>query len=367
MNPPECVSAFEERRVCSTLLSLPLALLLVSGCNMTTNTQATGPTNPQPQAKVLQVWTNNFGGIPFTMVGTDPSISGAGTTSVAVEIIPVTLSFSLANTVMSPESMACGDNMGILTRITGSPIFTNNTWSDLGIIIGQTQFPDAFQRANFWSIVSKSSPNYHVMLQPVSLLQAVTAEVPLTSTLQPNPNPLCPQPVAGVPIGFMDSIVQNTLATQQNITPDTLPIFITYNTAFLLPSGGLYLGYHTTHGNQTYVVASYTDPGFNLGAYDISDIEILSHELGEWMDNPLGINQVPPWGQFGIQPSCGPNLEVGDPLTSAPPILLSTPNFTYHIQELAYFSWFARNVPSLAINGRYSMEGTFTAPAPPCL
>jgi hypothetical protein len=311
------------------------------------------------------VWTNNFNGVPFTMVGTDPIKGGAGTTSVAVEIIPVNLSFSLANVVMSAQSAACGDNTGIVTRITNSPLFTINTWSDTGVVIGQTQYPDAFQRANFWSIVSAVSPNYHVMLQPVSVSPAVTAEVPLNSLLQANPNPLCPQPIAAVPIGFMDSIVQNTVATQQ-ITADTLPIFITYNTAFLLPNGGTFLGYHRTQGNQTYIVASYNDPGFNLFSYDVADVAVLTHELGEWLDNPLGVNTVPSWGQIGIQPICGDSLEVGDPLTTSI-YPMATPTFTYHLQELAYFSWFARNSPSLALNGRYSTRGTFVSPAPPCM
>jgi hypothetical protein len=299
------------------------------------------------------------------MVGTDPIIAGAGTTSIAVEIIPVRLSFSLANTVMSGEATACGDNTGIVSRVTNSPLFTINTWSDNGVVIGQTQFPDAFQRANFWSIVSAASPNYHVMLQPVSVSPAVTAEVPLSSTLQSNPNPGCPQPIAAVPIGFMESIVQNTLAAQ-SITADTLPIFLTYNTAFLLPSGGLFLGYHSKQGNQTYVVASYNDPGFNLFSYNVEDVAVLTHELGEWLDNPLLVNTVPSWGQIGLQPSCGTALEVGDPL-SASIYPMATPTFTYHLQELAYFSWFARNSPSLALNGRYSTQGTFLNPAPPCL
>ena len=48
-------------------------------------------------------------------------------------------------------------------------------------------------------------------------------------------------------------------------------------------------------------------------------------------------------------------------------ILIPMPNGVfYHPQELAFFSWFFDQVPSLGINGWYSSGGTFTSPAEPC-
>src|SRR5579864_6420343 len=45
----------------------------------------------------------------FTMVGSDPTVAGAGTTNVPLVIIP--LSFSYPNgTLISPLAAACGDN-----------------------------------------------------------------------------------------------------------------------------------------------------------------------------------------------------------------------------------------------------------------
>ncbi len=96
-------------------------------------------------------------------------------------------------------------------------------------------------------------------------------------------------------------------------------------------------------------------------------LAILSHEVDEWMDDPFGINPAPPWGHIGQQPGCQNNLEVGDPLTGteAPPIVMSN-GFTYHLQELAFFSWFF-GAPSIAVNGWYSDNGTFLTDAgPPC-
>ena len=40
--------------------------------------------------------------------------------------------------------------------------------------------------------------------------------------------------------------------------------------------------------------------------------------------------------------------------------------FQYHPQELAFFSWFFNQVPSIGRNGVYSNNGTFTSPAPLC-
>ncbi len=85
------------------------------------------------------------------------------------------------------------------------------------------------------------------------------------------------------------------------------------------------------------------------------------------MNDPFGNNATPPWGHTGQVGGCQNNLEVGDPLTgtNAPPVVM--PNgFTYHLQELAFFSWFY-GAPSIGVNGWFSNNGTFLTDAgPPC-
>jgi hypothetical protein len=291
------------------------------------------------------------------MVGTDPSPGGAGTTSVPVQIIPIR--FNFGGIVVSPESSACGDTTSAISRAQNSPLFTTNIpWSDNGTPIGTTQFTDAFQRANFWRFVSTVSPNYHVMLQPVSTSAPVNVDVPPGIGAALMANAACLQnPIGVIPSAFMDSVVQNVIQTQ-HISPATLPVFLTFDVQFA-PQG--FLGYHNASGGQTFVVASYTDPG--LLGNNVADVHVLSHELGEWMNNPLLVNKVPAWTTPAT--GCSSDLEVGDPLAQHN-FTVVTPGFTYHIQELAYFSWFARNVPSIAINGRYSVESTFIAPSPSC-
>jgi hypothetical protein len=350
-------------------LGLCLAILLfLTACGGSSGSSgSSGNSNPTNPAQ-LAVWTNTSNGIPFTMVGTDPSIAGAGTTTIPAVIIPVNFNFSAVGVVMSPESVSCGDTTTALSRTQDSPLFTSIPWSDGPIPLGTTQFGDSFQRANFWNLVSSSSPDYHVMLQPVTVLPTITVDVPIGIGGVLGPSPTCPiQPFGGVPVSFMDTVVANTISTQ-HITADTVPIFLSYDMQYFPATGGTFLGYHSVQGSQTYIVASYIDSGYaGLPGVLASDVAVLSHEIGEWMDDPMGNNAVSPgWGGFGIQTSCSFVLEVGDPLTgNIFPVV--TPAFTYHFQELAYFSWFARNFPSLAVNGRYSMQGTFGTFAPPCM
>jgi hypothetical protein len=55
-----------------------------------------------------------------------------------------------------------------------------------------------------------------------------------------------------------------------------------------------------------------TTKDFGAGVQDGS---IAAHEIGEWMDDPLGTNPTPAWGAIGQQTGCQRNLENGDPLS----------------------------------------------------
>jgi hypothetical protein len=117
------------------------------------------------------------------------------------------------------------------------------------------------------------------------------------------------------------------------------------------------------NGSQTFSPADYDTS--NIFLSPVPDVSIMSHEVAEWMNDPFGHNPVPKWGHIGQQPGCQGNLEVGDPLsgTLAPPIAM--PNgFTYHMQELAFFSWFY-GAPSMGVNGWFSDNGTFLRDAGP--
>jgi hypothetical protein len=179
-----------------------------------------------------------------------------------------------------------------------------------------------------------------------------------------------------VDINWFDSYLNGTaipgLAGDEGSTG--MPIFLSYDAAW--PIGDVtYLfnccagGYHGITGypipNQPYAVADFDRSQFFVGPAAGLDTIILSHEVGEWINDPLIVNEVPPWGGTGQVSACQNNLEVGDPLTGTnlPPITM--PNgFSYNLQELAFFSWFV-GAPSVGVNGWYSDNGTFLTDAGP--
>ena len=69
------------------------------------------------------------------------------------------------------------------------------------------------------------------------------------------------------------------------------------------------------------------------------------------MDDPFRINPTPLWGNIGqVQGACQGNLEVGEPLTGTDVPDVTMPNgYTYHLQELAFFSWFFGAPPTRSV------------------
>jgi hypothetical protein len=311
----------------------------------------------------VPLWSSSFvsGGTTynFTMVGANPTTSNVAT-KVPVVIIP--LKFKFGTTSISPTTKACGDTTSALTRIKKSPIFNNFPFVEGTTNVGTTQYIDAFQRANFWQSVGSVTPNYHTLLSPVSTkpLQTIVVPAGVGGTV----GPFCgTQKIGEVDINFVDAQLQSLITTLA-IPPTSLPLFISYDVFETSGGGCCILGYHSaTASNQTYSIATYNDPG--LFSKPIQDIHALSHELGEWMDDPFGNNTVPTWGHVGQVSGCQTNLEVGDPVTGI--AFTTTLNgFTYHPEDLVFFSWFARQTPSIAVNGWYTFLNTFATQSATC-
>ena len=180
-------------------------------------------------------------------------------------------------------------------------------------------------------------PKYHTKFSPVTQKPAQTIVVPASAGF--TAGPFCGSQLIGeVDINFVDAQLQS-LITRLAIPPTSLPLFISYD-VFETSGGCCILGYHSvTAGNQSYAIATYSDAG--LFSVPIQDIHALSHELGEWMDDPFVNNTVPTWGNIGQVSGCQTNLEVGDPVTGT--AFTATLNgFTYHPEDLVFFSWFAQ-------------------------
>lgn len=319
------------------------------------------------------------------MVGQSPFINpkNLDVTTVETPIIPVIVTtHSFANssltarspgtTVFDPtaaqQSCLSAPHNNPLTLLHQSPIFHPVNFSFGGTDVGTTQYVDAFQRANFWSDVAGT--NYHTILSP-EILPPIHLNVPGDQgfTIATGTFGNC-GPLAVVNIYYL---LQQLAFPLRNINSSNLPIFFFYNTVLSigskLNSPCCVLGFHAAGqvapGGpiQTYAFISFETTLFPSTIFDSA---VAAHEIGEWMDDPFGNNRTPRWGHIGQVPGCQGNLEVGDPLTATalPTVVVGANGFPYHLQELAFFSWFY-GAPSIASNGWFSDNDTFKSDAGP--
>ena len=299
------------------------------------------PPKPSTQASkvTLPTWTGSFtchvaacgvGTIyHYYMVGTAPS-TGTSTT-VKAFIIPVKIVIG-AHTFDPSATNDGGES--VVQQTVESPIFQTQKYVLGGTTIGTTQYEDAFQRANFWGTV-KSHTGYHVLLGGPTILPELTYN-PGSNGAVLSSNPFGGGgPTALVNINTFDPKLTAYITAHTQITPDSIPIFMTVNT--YLTSGSPILnnccigGYHSANGAQAYSHFTFIPvPG------DFSqDVSALSHEMGEWMDDP-GTK-----GAFNAV-ACG-ILEVGDPeegFSNYGGFGYSLGGFNYNLQDLVFLEYF---------------------------
>jgi hypothetical protein len=307
----------------------------------------------------------------YTMVGKNPAVKTATpTTTVQTELVP--LKMVVRGKTFDPTVGNTCDSTSALSRTVNSPVFKSSAWKFGSTSVGTAQYVDAFRRAEFWNSTKPTgvNPGYHVTLNP-TVLAPMTINVPNTkATLFRAP---CGS-LGAVEINWLDSYLQTKALpalASSGVKPSTFPFFVVGNVvAFQVAQQKVeccILGYHsamnTSKGIQTYGIADYETSGaFGSNA---RDIEPASHEVAEWMDDPTTENPTKPWGNIGQVTGCQSNLEVGDPL-SGTGISRTIGTMTYHVQELAFFSWFYHSKPSLGVNGWFSNNGTFKTSAAAC-
>jgi hypothetical protein len=308
----------------------------------------------------------------YTIVGKNPAkkVKNASTT-VKVKLIPLVMKFSNGDTWDPTKTDTCDAGATPLSRVQKSPLVVKQAWTWGGTAIGTGQVTDAFQRAESWQYAQPGgvNPTYGVTLS-VSTLPAVIVNVPDADAATAGIS--CGNGLLGATdINWLDPYLQGTVIpslASKGVGPSTLPIFVLHNFVEYISSTSdcCVLGYHNAYGAaggiQTYGLGMYDNSGAFSGS---SDISALSHEIAEWQNDPFTTNPTPAWGHVGQVSGCQSNLEVGDPLsgTTFPDIV---GGFTYHPQELAFFSWFYDQSPSLGVNGWYSDQGTFTTYAAAC-
>lgn len=294
----------------------------------------------------------------FTMIGSDPFSKRSGKVVVPLQIIPIRMALN-DGTILDPTLSlpACAGPGTPLTNVLESPLFIDKDYGE-----GPRQWVEENRLIEFWAVTG-ANPGYSVRVAP-SVLPTVTLTFDGPSVALP-----CGRG-AMIPLSSLFVYIQTTLLPElrkQGVSPRTFPVFLFSNVVFTDPKIPLLAGYHTAinlgGGVQTYGVAEYDTSHFYNA---IPDIATLSHELAEWYDDPFVNNVTPPWGHAGQVAGCQANLEVGDPLTGSFFAIPMPNGLTYHPQELAFFSWFFNQAPSLGLNGFYSSAGTLTKPASPC-
>jgi len=324
----------------------------------------------------------------FTMVGSDPSAAPA-TTNIPTVIIPFSLTFARS----ADPSVLTLDGAAKAGLVMNSPVFQN---SDVGAAASSsasappslnagravsepsdfTQLSDAIYRAQW----GKTGSAYHVLLGQPSVLPTQSFSVPQ------NQGFIVVGGRSGSRIGLVDiswfNSRLNEAINKLHIDPGTLPIILLNNT-FLYegtPDNCCILGYHgattSLNGNgkqlvQTYIFASYSEQGiFSRNAGDsesyIADIHGLSHEVQEWMDDPFVNNVINPWlTPTAPQYGCTSYLETGDPVVGYG-FKISLGGTTYHPEDEAHYSWFARESPSRAASGYFTYLNNFPSVAAGC-
>ncbi|HEY7352490.1 MAG TPA: hypothetical protein VH596_06945 [Terriglobales bacterium] len=284
----------------------------------------------------------------YNMVGTAP-FTGTSTT-VSVELVPVRIIIvnkDGVKTTYDPHHVLT-NGYSVITNTVASPLFKKIGFSSGGVNMGTTQYIDAYQRANFWGTV-RNHTGYHLLLGGPTVLAQQTLSPPSNKGKKGN--------AFGFSAGLIDmawfDAQAQSLVKKLGTKPNTLVIFLTFN-IYLTDTGTCCVGgYHSATGSttapQAYVQATYVD---HEGVF-AQDVSALSHEIGEWADDPLVVNTN------GNNTPCG-ILENGDPLQNdynyGGHRYKGTNGFTYNLQDLVTLPYFGAT-PSTSVNGEFTFKG----------
>ena len=305
---------------------------------------------PALSSSSLETWNGSYSyngtNYSYNMVGAAPSTNTSATVQVYIIPVKIIVGRTGRQSTFDPSHTLSNGNT-VTTNTVLSPIFDSTTnYNEGGVNVGTTQYIDAYQRANFWGTVS-SNQNSHTLLGGPTVLAEQTLTVPTSYG------------TTGAPFGYTSGLVDinwfdaqlPNLMAKLGIQPNVFPIFLTYD-VYLTQGGSCCIGgYHSAEGSssnpQSYAQASYIDhPGVFA-----QDVSALSHEIGEWVDDPLVANPN------GNQTPCG-ILENGDPLENTAnygDYAYSLHGFTYHLQDLATMPYFGAPA-STTVNGWLSFH-----------
>jgi probable HAF family extracellular repeat protein len=354
----------------------------------------------RPGINTIPHWSGSYQaeGLTFkyTMVGTDPQ-KGSKTTVIPTVLIPIKFVFEAGNFWDAPWSQtpvytdreivldANTDLIDGRTPVEGirnSPIFKPYDFKVGGVSVGGTQYGDAFQRANFWEVVSRQSPEYHVLLsEPTVAPFEVFVPAGFAQLGMDEGGNLYAHFTRGQSFEFLDNAIREAITS--HATPQELPIVVVGNVSGpdIFAFGNI-SDWHGTFevpgGLQTYILTAYF-PSYSMR----SDTETLSAKIIAWLNDPFNQNYTPGWNLPGqIYEDCWSygSLDLMD-VSEATRWFLSTnvevtTEFgTFHLRDGAFLDYFRRVTPSTAANGQYLffaaadnpyLESAFRSPSPPC-
>jgi hypothetical protein len=257
-----------------------------------------------------------------TWIGGNPSTATSET--VPIYLVPFKLTYKASGAKKVTE-----DASKIIPNIIASPIFTPLDFKFGGTDIGTTQYEDAFAKVNVWQIGGSAS-GYHVLLGTPTVEKSQTLK--LTSSTSEGVITEFGAKVLTVQINTIDAAI-NKLITSLKIPSTALPIFVTSQTYLISGSECCIGGYHSvTNAGQPYSMFTFINYSGSGELPFSADVSALSHELGEWIDDPYTNNSSP----------CG-IYEVGDPLernTNYGDFAYTLNGVTYHLQDLALLPYF---------------------------
>ena len=326
-----------------------------------------------------------------TIIGANPFAPPQGPTAVHIVLIPTLVvigSWTFDPTIpdkCSPYGLSPEALFSLSPLVQPVPHLTFN-----GVDIGDVQYPNGFRRAEFWAAIQGSpyyqTPANYTFAPPYTIRAGETGN-------GPNPGLVvgsgCQRFGVVSKIWLRSTLEEQVIPTLRNsgaINPSDVTAFLFHNVIqFLQPGPVTYdpnsfhgFGYHTaikddvTNTYQIYITADWDST-----ALFPPDSATASHEIAETMDDPyvddpVLQNATPSWGNIGqVVKVCKspPIWEVGDPLSAwtLTPIMLN--GRVFHVQELAFFSWFYNHpaVPSIGAGGKFSGHGTYSGPAKVCL
>ncbi|MBV8147784.1 MAG: hypothetical protein JO092_01690 [Candidatus Eremiobacteraeota bacterium] len=245
------------------------------------------------------------------------------------------------------------DATSVASSLPQSPLFTYASYP-----AGYTQFGDAVMRSEFWSYIGQGADNYHVLLANPTMEPTVALSVPAADG---HTTVTSGSTEGYVTFSWFIQTEEQQIIQELGIPPTTMTIFVTLDTKVLEPykSYCCYSGYHydipldTSGGTKTWTTA--------WASITPSDIESLSHEVAEWLNDPFYNNYVPDWRSPESGACGGDDLEVGDPVTDYSFVVNG-----FTLQDIAFFSWFTRTNPSAGINHWYDLLNHLKSPAQSC-